>query len=184
MYTIKIINPQLKELLKLKDTLVNKGRKISIKIEEFDKKIEEIKDSQRKYTNNCNPIELITKGDALQNKINGEIEELEKIGKEVERIKIEAIPKEIVKEYESLKKQKEDLETERNKIALKVQKIKDRAIPIIQKDVKPKLQDEYDDIETALIKGEQIHIMTFNHLKQWKEGFEKNRKKSYSNSTS
>ncbi len=70
-------------------------------------------------------------------------------------------------------KQKEKLERERNKVALKVQKIKDKVVPIIQKEVRPLLKDEYDDIETAKLKDGKIVIETFNHIEDFKKKFRK-----------
>lgn len=172
MPTLKIVNKQLRKYLDEKDTLVTKGRGVSGEIEVIEKDIEKIKDVQRKYTNDCNPKELIEEGDALKDKINKEIKKLEKIGDKVQKLKIDAIPQEFKDKYEALKKVKELKERERNKIALKVQKIKDRAIPIIQKEVKPHL-GEFDDIETAVVKGEQIFVTTFNHLDEFKAKFKK-----------
>jgi len=175
---IIISNKKLREYLEEKDILVTKGRKISIELEGIEVELEKMRTEQRKYTNECNPKELMEKGDALQNKINAEIEELEKIGNEIQQIKLAAIPPEKKKAFEDLKTIKEGKEIERNKIALKVQKIKDRAIPIIQKEVRPLLKDEYDDIETANIKGGKIVVDTFNHLQDWKNKFRQQNKNS------
>lgn len=172
MKTLHIANTKLREYLSAKDLLVKQGRRISVEIEKIDKKIEEAKTRQRKYTDECNPAILIAKGDALRDNINKQIEELEKIGQDIQDIKLASIPKEEVKIYEDLKKQKSEKELERNKVALKVQKIKDRAIPIIQKEAKPHL-GEYDDIETAKVKGDTIVVNTFNHLDDWKAKFNK-----------
>jgi hypothetical protein len=76
-------------------------------------------------------------------------------------------------EHMQLFKDKEKLERDRNKIALKVQKIKDKVIPIIQKEVKPLLLQEYDDIETAKVKDGVVVINTFNHLEDWKAAFKR-----------
>lgn len=173
---ITIANKKLHGLLHDKDSLVTEGRKMSDSIDKLDKKLEDSKAKQRKFTNECNPKELIEKGDKLRDKINIDIKELEKIGEEVQKAKLAAIPKPLKDEYESMKKEKETMERDRNKIALKVQKIKDRAIPLIQKEVKPHL-GEYDDIETAQLKGEQIVVTTFNHLDQWVEKFTANKRK-------
>lgn len=173
---IIISNKKLREYLEEKDELVKKGRKVSVEIDKMDVRLEEMKVEQRKYTEECNPAELIQKGDTLRDKINAEIEELEKIGKEIQDIKLAAIPEAKKKAFEDLKKVKEETERERNKIALKVQKIKDRAIPIIQKEATPYL-GEYDDVETATIKGQKIIVETFNHLEQWKMKFDIQNKK-------
>jgi DNA repair ATPase RecN len=171
MSNITIANKKLRQYLQEKDALVKSGRKESEKIEKIEKRIEELKIDQRKYTEACNPALLIKKGDELRDKINADINKLEQIGNQVQEIKIEAIPKEIKFEYEKLKKEKADLELSRNKIALKVQKIKDRSIPIIQKEVQPFLKEEFDDIQGAEVKGDVIIVTTFNHLEEWKTAF-------------
>jgi uncharacterized protein YoxC len=173
---IVIINKKLREYLVEKDEIVKKARKISVELEVVDKTLEEMKTEQRKFTEECIPSELIAKGDALKDKINKEIEELEKIGKEIQDVKVAAIPKEKVKAYEEMKKTKEGMEQDRAKLALKVQKIKDRVAPIIHKEMKPHL-GEYDDIETATLKGEKILVETFNYLEEWKAKFKEQNKK-------
>jgi seryl-tRNA synthetase len=167
---IKLANKKLRDLLTEKDVLVRAGRKISGAIEILERKLEKQKDIQRKYTEECNPTELIEKGNALQDKLNEGIAELEKIGEEIQAIKIAAIPAQHVAEYERLKTEKEEKERDRNKIFLKVQKIKDRSIPIIQKEVKPLLKD-YEDINTADLKGDVVVVTTFSHLEDWQEKF-------------
>lgn len=169
---ITIVNKKLRQYLQEKDTLVKKGRKKSEEIEEVEKGIEAVKEEQRKYTNDCNPTDLIKLGDALRDKINKDIEELEKIGAKIQQIKIEAIPQKLKDRFDTLKKAKEVMERDRNKIALTVQKIKDRAIPLIQKEMKSHLK-EYDDIETAVLKGEKIQVTVYNRLEEWKAGFKK-----------
>lgn len=171
---MEIQNDKLYSLLAEKDELVKKGRKVSAKVEITNLKIEKNKDKQRKYTA-YNPKELMVRAMELDSKIAKDLTELEGIQKEVMRLKVDKIPPEVAKEYEDLKKEGEELEIERNKLALKVQKIKDRSIPIIQKEVRPFLK-EYEDIESAELKGGKILVKTFNHLDEWKKKFaEKNK---------
>lgn len=169
---MEIINPKLRLLLLEKDEFVKKGRSVSNDIEKLDKKIEDAKTRQREYTNNCNPEDLIAKGNAIEKQVNDLLKVLETIGNEVQATKIAAIPAKEIKQYETLKAEREEKERERNKLALKVQKIKDKAIPMIQKAVQPSL-GEYEDMESAQIKGEKIIVTTFSHLEEWKKAFKK-----------
>ena len=167
---MEIINKKLHALLQEKDELVKQGRKLSAKVDITNLKIQKNEEKQRKYTNECEPKELIEKGNALAVVIEQNLTELENLQKEIHKLKIEAIPPAIAKEFEDLKVELDGYENARNKIALKVQKIKDRAVPIIQKEVKPYLE-EFDDIDTAELKGEKIIVKTFNHLEKYKESF-------------
>jgi hypothetical protein len=175
MRTITIVNKKLREYLNEKDILVKKGRKISERIEEVEKEILKTDDEERKITESIVPVELISKGEKLKSEINAQIILIESIGEEIMQLKLAGIPKVLKDKHYALRQEKETLERDRNKLALKVQKIKDRAIPIIQKEVKPQLE-KYDDIETATVKGEKIIVNCFNHLEEWKEKFEKNKK--------
>lgn len=171
---MEIFNKKLHALLLEKDELVKKGRKVSAQVEICQRKIEKNEETQRIYTSKCEPEELIAEGNALSKVIEANLTKLEEIQKEVHKLKIESIPAAIATEFEALKKEKDDKELERNKIALKVQKIKDRSIPMIQKEVKPHL-GEFDDIESAELKGEKIVVTVFNHKDEWVKRFkEKN----------
>lgn len=170
----ELYDEKLHEYLSEKDELVKKGRKLSAKVEITQRKIEANEKKQRTHTA-YKPQELWDKAVALDAKIAKDLTELEGIQKEVMKIKAERIPATVAKEFEYLKKEKEDYEIERNKVALKVQKIKDRAVPLIQKLMKPFL-GEYEDIDTAELKGEKIIVKTFSHLENWKENFAKKAK--------
>lgn len=169
---LKIKNAKLVKYLTDKEDLVKQGRSVSKEIEKIELKIQEIDKLEREITSKVHPEELLIKGEELKKKIEAEIEELKKIGKEIEDIKIKAIPEDMVKKHYALRDEKEKLETDRNKIALKIQKIKDRVIPIIQKEVKPHLQ-EFDDIETAIVKNNEVWVTTYNRLEEFKKSFKK-----------
>lgn len=172
---MEIINKKLHELLQEKDELVKKGRKLSAKVDIANLKIQKNEEKQRKFTNDCEPKELIDKGNELAVAIEKGLTELETLQKQIHQKKLEAIPDSVAREFEELKKELDMYENDRNKIALKVQKIKDRAVPIIQKEVKPFLT-EFDDIETAELKGEKIIVKVFNHVEQFKDTFRKKAK--------
>lgn len=177
MEIITIVNKQIRDLLTLKEEEVKKGRKSSGRLEIIERKIEENKKKQRKHTEACEPKEVIARGDALKNKIEAELKELEEIGNEVQALKIAAIPQRLKDEYEALKKERDAEEETRNKHALKVQKIKDKVIPMIQKEAAPHITNEYDDIESAQIRGEKILVRLFNHLEDWKKSFQDRKEK-------
>ena len=171
---ITLDHPRLVKLLEEKDLLVSEGRKITRDIENVEMKVKKYENEEKSITAKIKPDPTIEeRGNRLVNEINERTRELEKLGKEIEQKKLEAVPEEIKKSHLSLLDQKEKLERDRNKIALKIQKIKDKVIPIIQKECKDKLINEFDDIETAKVKGGKIVITTFNHLEDWKAKFRK-----------
>jgi len=171
---IVITNKKLVKYIEDKDALVTEGRKVTREMESIETKIKNFETQEKLITGKVKPSpELGARGDALVEEINRKIKELEVLGKEVEEQKLSAVPKEMKDEHMALLKKNETLERERNKIALKIQKIKDRLIPIIQKEVKPLLETEFDDIETAKVKDGKVYISTFNHLEDFKSKFKK-----------
>lgn len=168
---ITLENKKLADLISNKDLLVNEGRKITRDIESLESKIRSFENKEKLITGRIKVSkDLEERGNALTEEINKKVEELNKIGREVEQQKLDAIPKEIKDAHMDLLKKKEVLERDRNKIALKIQKIKDKVVPMIKKSVKPLLA-EYDDIETAKAKGDNVEIVTFNHLEEFKKKF-------------
>lgn len=174
---IKITNKRIADYLRQKDVLVNEGRAISKELVDIEHKIATLDRKERKITEKVQPQELLEQGEKLKGEINTMVEELQKIGKAIEDAKIAAIPEDMVKNHYALRDLKEKKERERNKIALKIQKIKDKVSPIIRKEVKPLLKEEYDDIESADVDGDEIVIKTFNHLEEWKAFWRKKNKK-------
>lgn len=171
---IELKHPKLVKYINDKDALVTEGRKITREIEGLDKKIKSFEDKEKIITAKVKPsAEIEARGEALAEEINRKIKELESLGKEIEEQKLSAVPTEMKDEHLDLLKQKEKLERDRNKIALKIQKIKDRIIPIVQKEVKPLLKTEFDDINTAQVKGDKVVITTFNHLEDFKSKFKR-----------
>lgn len=171
---IELDNPKLVKYIKDKDELVAEGRKITRDIEVIEAKVKTFENKEKAITGKVAvPKELEDRGNKLAEEINAKIKELEAIGKEIETEKLKAVPEEMKKDHLELLAKKEKLERDRNKIALKIQKIKDRVVPMIQKEVKPLLKNEYDDIETAKVKGDTLIINTFNHIEDFKSKFKK-----------
>lgn len=171
----KVLNIENKKIfgyLKDKDTLVKEGRKISQTIDDIQSEIMKLEADEREITGKVEPKELIEEGTKLQVEINASINKLEKLAKKIEQEKLDAIPADIKKKHLALIDKKQEKERERNKVALKVQKIKDRVVPMIKKEVTPHLE-QYEDIETAVVKGQKVEIQIFSHLEQWKAAFTK-----------
>ena len=169
---ITLENKRLHDLIVEKDSLVNEGRKISGQIDEDEIKIKRFEEKEKRITGKVvPPKELTDWGDELMRQMRVLETELTKIANDIEDAKLAAVPKEMKAEHLALLKHKENLERDRNKIALKVQKIKDKCVPIIQKEVRPLLKDEYDDIETAKTKDGMVVVTTFNHLADFKAKF-------------
>lgn len=169
---IIIDNKKLHNYIIDKDKLVEVGRGISRQIETLDIKIKRFEEKEKRITAKVDvPKELTDEGEKKIKEVNKLNKEIVELADRIKQIKLAAIPKDIEDAHKTLMKEKEKLETERNKIALKVQKIKDMIIPIVQKEVKPKLQDRFDDIETAKAKDGKVVITTFNHLEDFKAKF-------------
>lgn len=171
---IEIKNPKIIKFLTDKDALVVEGKNFTKEIERIDIKIKGFENKEKAITGKIKPTkEVEEKGDKLVAEINARVKELEQLGKEIEESKLAAIPADMRKEHEELMASKEKLERERNKIALKIQKIKDRVIPMIQKECKPHLATEFDDIETAKLIDGKVVVTTFNHIDDFKAKFRK-----------
>lgn len=173
MRTLKFFDKKLHGYLLEKDTLIKQGRRISAEIEKVEAEIADLDGKERKITESVNPKELVAEGNALQKQINDLLAKLETTARAIEDAKLAAIPEDMKKRHYALRDKKEKLERDRNKIALKVQKIKDRAVPIIRRLATPMLEDEYEDINTADVRGQQIVVTTFSHLEDWKEAYRK-----------
>lgn len=171
---IELNNPKLLKWISEKDAIVMSGRKISKDIEDIDLKIKRFETMEKRITGKViPPKELTDKGDAMAKQMGTMQEELIKMADAINQSKLEAIPAKMKADHLALMKEKEHCERERNKLALKVQKIKDRIIPLVQKEVKPLLPTEFDDIETAKIKDGKVVIETFNHLEEFRKKFKK-----------
>lgn len=172
--SIIIENKRVHDLIEAKDVLVQQGRKISIEIEKLDMKIKRFEEKEKRITVKVvPPKELTDEGDRIALEMEKLGNKLNEIAKKINDSKLDAIPKEMKDDHMKILKEKEVLERERNKVALKVQKIKDKVVPIIQKEVKPLLPSEFDDIETAKLKDGKIIIETFNYLDDFKKKFRK-----------
>lgn len=167
-----IDNKKIFDYLSQKEELITEGRKISKQIEDVERHIAEIDRKERKITSKVEPKELIDRGNEIKEQVNKLIKELDKIGVQIQDTKLAAIPEDVKKKHYALRAEKEAFERERNKIALKVQKVKDKVVPLIKKEVKP-LLNEYEDIETAEIKGGKVTIKVFSHLDEFKKRFKK-----------
>lgn len=172
---IKIENKKLVKYLTDKDRLVSEGRAVSVEIDKIEKKIEKCESKEKEITASIQPKELGDEAEALKKEINDLMLKFEKVAGELTKLKLAGIPKKLETEHKDLLKLKEKKERERNKIALKVQKIKDRAIPIIQKVVAPQL-NEYEDIQTATVKGDTVRVKVYSRLDEWKESYNKKNK--------
>ncbi len=171
---IKLKNIKLVTLLTSKEELVKDGIKITKELEALEAKVTSYENKEKMITKRVKVSpELEEKGNVLAKEINEKIKALDVIAKEIEDIKLAAVPKDMKEAHLALMKKREVLERDRNKIALKIQKIKDRVVPIIKKEVKPLLQNEYDDIETAKVVDGEIVIETFNYLEDFKKKFHK-----------
>ena len=169
MITIK--DKKLVEMLKQKEELVLEGRAISKKMESIERDIEKCETEERKITAAVEPKELGEEAEAFKAEIDALIKKFEKVANQITKTKLDAIPKELADKHKGLMKLREEKERERNKVALKIQKIKDRIVPKIAVFVKPQLK-EYEDVETAIIKGDEIVIKTFSYLEEWKKAYE------------
>lgn len=171
---IELNNPRIVKLIKDKDAFVTEGRNITRDMEKLDVKIRTYEAREKILTARVKaPQDLVDKGEKLTEIVNSSMKELEALGKQIEEIKLAAIPADMKNEHLQLLKNKEKLERDRNKVALKIQKIKDKVVPIIQKEMKPLMETEFDDIETATVKGDKLVIKTFNHLEDFKSKFRK-----------
>lgn len=171
---IEITNKKIIKLLTDKDALVVEGKAITKEIERVEIKIKGLENKEKIITAKVKPSKEVEEaGDKLVAEINSKVKELEKLGKEIEDLKLAAIPADMRKEHEELMASKEKKERERNKVALKIQKIKDVVVPMIQKECKPHLETEFDDIETAKLKDGKVVVGTFNHIEDFKAKFRK-----------
>jgi len=171
-----LYNKKIHSLLTQKDELVKEGRAVSKKLEKLEAKILDCENKEKDITAKVQPKELGDKAEELKAKINEMIKEFEKVAGEITQEKLAGIPKDLEKKHKELLADKEKLERERNKIALKVQKVKDRVVPLIKKEVEPQLK-EYEDIETAVVKGGLVEVTTFSHLEEFKAQFKAKNKK-------
>ncbi len=169
---IIVENKKLVQYVTDKDALVTQGRQISAEIEKVEKRIATLEIKEKAITSKVQPPkELSDKGETLMKTLQANIKELDEVSAQIRDIKLAGIPADMKKEHEDLMKKREELERDRNKVALKVQKIKDRVVPMIQKEVKPMLKEEFDDIETAKVKDGKLVISTFNHRRDWETKF-------------
>jgi DNA repair ATPase RecN len=167
-------NKKLHDYIEAKDKLVMEGRGISRQIEMLDIKVKRFEEKEKRITEKAKPAkELTDRGDAIVKELKKLDDELDKLVKKIQEDKLSAIPKDLETDHKAVMADREKLERERNKIALKVQKIKDKIIPLVRLEVKPLLQDPYDDIETAQIKDGKVVISTFNHIDEFKKRFKK-----------
>lgn len=167
---MQITNRKIITLIKDKDELVKSGRAVSNKIEKIEAKIAKCEARERVLTEKVQPKELGEEAEKLKAEINKMIKKFEKIASEITKIKLDSIPADLEKEHKDLMTEREKLERDRNKIALKVQKVKDKVVPLIQKEIKPHLK-EFEDMETADLKGEILDIKIFSHLEEFKKSF-------------
>jgi hypothetical protein len=173
---IEIVNKRVHDFIVAKDEQVEIGRAISREIEGIEIKIKRLEEKEKKITAKVvPPKELTDRGDELVKQITALNTELTKIANQINDSKLAAVPEEMKNEHMQLLKDKQVKERERNKVALKVQKIKDKVVPIIQKEIKPLLKNEFDDIETAKTKDGKVIINTFNHLDDFKRTFRNRR---------
>lgn len=168
--TLTIEDKTVIKLLTDKDKVVNEGREISKKIEDVQKRVDELTEEEMKLTEKVEPKDLITRGDELRDGINKLIAELEEVAQKIKDEKMAAIPEETKKEHLKLNSEREKLEQERNKKALKVQKIKDKLIPKLHKFTKADL-DEYEDLLSAELKDGVCVVEIFNHQENWRKLF-------------
>jgi hypothetical protein len=155
-----------------KNVLLMEGKKIVEDMEKVQKRIDVLEKREKIITAKVKPsAEIEARGQSLVNEINAKTKELEKLGQEIEKQKLSAIPEDIEKEHKALLKEREEKEREIVKLGHKIEKIKSRMIPIIQKEVKPLLKTEFDDINTAEVDGDMVKITTFNHLEDFKKRF-------------
>lgn len=169
---IIVEDAQMVQWLLDKDALVKDGRKISVEIEEIQKRIDQLTEQEKEITAKVVPQKLIDEGNALRDKINEDIKKLEQIGNAIRDEKMKAIPKDMEKEHLDLTSKREKLEQERNKVALKVQKIKDRLIPKLQKKMLKHLGEFEDLLSAELTKDKtKLVVKKFSHLAEWKRAY-------------
>lgn len=171
MKEIIIENPVLVKLVHDKEQLVLEGRAKSVELEALEKELEEIKEEEKKYTANYENKELLDKGMAIQEQVNKLIEELNEVAEKLKKEKLGNIPKELVDKHIEKAKKKEKIERELNRIGLKIERIKTRYIPKIQKIARPQLTDEFDDLDTSILRDGKIVVTVFNHVEEFKKNY-------------
>lgn len=179
MRTITIENPKAVDFIRLKDSLVEGGIKLSREIEKLEDIIAKQNDVERKYTDKDTPEikNLIEEGDVIEKEMNERMKELEELGNKIMALKLEQIPEDLMKKHYDLRKEKEEKERERNKVALRVQKIKDRLVPLMRKILKPELT-EFEDTETVKVAGNKLEVNIFSHLDDWTRKFREAKEKN------
>lgn len=170
---LEIENKKMYDLVSQKDQIYEDGLKTIALMEAEDKIIKSFEEQEKRITGKVKPDEkLKEEGDALAVIFNDTLKKLDEIGNKIEAEKMKAIPQEIIDNHKLALKRREELERVHNKEMLKIQKIKDRLIPLIKTSVKPFLQ-EYDDVETAIIKGNKVTFRVYNHIEDYKRKFKK-----------
>lgn len=171
--TVIIESDKLKSLLQKKGELITIGRAKSEEIEKLEKEMEETDKLIQEAEAKVDIADINEKQKVIGIRVDEAIEEMEALKKEIfDRMMAQTSP-ELRTKYDELRKKKEELETERNKTALKAQKYNDKIIPLAKEQMKPFLEDQYDDYDTLQLQGDEIVATIFNHLIDWRNNFKK-----------
>ena len=173
--TCTIESKKLKDLLQKKGELINIGRGKSEEIEKLEKEMEDNDKLVQEAEAKVDIADINEKQKAVGAKVDEAIKEMEVLKQEIYDRMMAQTPPELRTKYDELRKKKEDLETERNKIALKAQKYSDKIIPLARENMKPFLEDRFDDYDSLSLQDGEIVATIFNHLVDWKNNFKTKR---------
>lgn len=177
--TITIDNPKLKTLLEKKTELVLEGREISAEIDEKAQQMENIDKAIQEKEKTANIAELDPIIADINKRMEGLMAEMDSVKQEIFKRCKAVVPPNMAIDYEQAKSDKEGLENKRNKVGLKIQKLKDRIIPMVQKEVKPLLTDDFEDLGDVRVENGEVVIDIISHLEAWKEARAKKLKEKY-----
>jgi len=171
--TIVIKNEKLLKLLKEKEHFIMVGRGVSDEIEVLEIQMNEVDEQIQVAEKEVDTKDIADKAEELTKQLTALVEQMDGLKKErYERVKA-VVSQDLITKYENLEKEKGNKETERNKLALKAQQKMDKIIPLTQKEMKPFLEDKYEDYDTIRIEAGEIVGTIFSHLEDFKTTFDK-----------
>lgn len=175
--TVVLENAKLKDLLTQKNDLIIQGREKSEEIELVEKEMAAIEAEIVALEQAVDTADIDAEAKAITEVMNATLEQMRQCkAKLSERLK-EKISPDVIALHATAKKKKEALEKERNKIGLKVQKLQDKVVPLAQAEMKPHLQDKYEDFDTIRIENGEVVASIFNHMTLFVDAYEKKLKK-------
>lgn len=171
--TIKIEDDKLFKALTEKNKLIEKGRAVSVEIEEIEKEMEVIDKEIQVVEKSVDLGEIEKEAQEVTDEFNKLSERMSEVKKKISDKLMQEVPQDKIDAYRELDKKKEELEQNRNKIALKAQKYTDKIIPLARNVMSKFIVDKYEDFESVKIEDGEIVGTIFNHLEDWKTNFDK-----------